>query len=279
LRHIANPLLLLCLLSSCSGPDVASFAQAHTTPDERAFARGYLGLLAAGQTDSAVALLDPSLRNDTTVRALQVVGALLRDARLDSLHIIGARAWDHLFLGSAPRAHDLNLSYEVPTASGGWLATNVATRSVVGQRSVIGVSARPIPGRLEAINAFTWAGKSGRHYLWLALAGLMPLITLTMATRVIMAKGMPRRWLWAIGALVASPAFVLNWTTGQMGLTNGVFILFGGAVDRAGAAAPWTVTFAVPIGTAVAHLRFRAWRDAHVARAARLPDDPGLGAP
>jgi hypothetical protein len=76
---------------------------------------------------------------------------------------------------------------------------------------------------------------------------------------------MPRRWLWAVAALIASPAFTLNWTTGQAVLANNMFILFGGAFFRSGAATPWSLTFAMPIGALVAYLRFRAWRNARSA--------------
>lgn len=136
-----------------------------------------------------------------------------------------------------------------------------------GHPTVVGVSAQPIPGRLEEINAFTLAGKSGLHYLWLILAGLMPVITLSAAVRLVTARGMPRRWPWAIVALIATPAFVLNWTTGQVTIGNNIFILFGAAFTRPGPAAPWSLTFAVPIGAAVAFLRFRAWRNARMSRA------------
>jgi hypothetical protein len=114
---------------------------------------------------------------------------------------------------------------------------------------------------LEDLHAFTLADRSFIHYVWLVLATLMPVVTIAMAIRVIRAKGMRRRWLWAVAALIASPAFTLNWTTGQAILANNTFILFGGAFFRPGAAAPWSLTFAMPIGAFVAYLRFRAWQN------------------
>ncbi len=144
---------------------------------------------------------------------------------------------------------------------------------------VIGFSAHRIPSLLEEINAFTLADKSGLHFLWLALAGLIPVMTLATAVRVVRAKGMPRPWLWAIAALIASPAFVLNWTTGQPSVANNLFVLFGGAFAQPGAAAPWSVTFALPIGTAVAYLRLRAWRTAQAAARAVLRRPGGRGQP
>jgi hypothetical protein len=256
-RLTPTPLVLLCLLVSCASPDLDSFAQKNTARDERAFAENYLHLLSGAQLDTAAALLAPNLRTDTVAHALKAVSALLRDARLDSLHLVGV----NVFTNAGTQSRDVNLSYQVVTTRGRWLSTNVATRSFRGDTSVIGFSAHILPGRLEEVHAFTLAGKSFVHYVWLVLAVLMPLVTIATAIRVIRAKGMPRRWLWALAALIASPAFTLNWTTGRGVMANNLFILFGGAFMRPGPAAPWLLTFAVPMGAFVAYLRLRTWRN------------------
>ena len=258
MRLIAMLGLLLWLLPGCAGPDLTAFANKMTTPEERAFAESYLRLLSTGEIDSAAALLAPGLRSDTTVRMLQEVSALLRGTRLDSLHVIGVNSNQHV----GTKTRELNLSYEAPTANGGWLTTNVATRSAQGATWVIGVSAHFVPRRLEDLNAFTLAHKSIANYLWLALAALMPVITIGTAVRLFAAKGMPRRWLWGLIALIASPAFILNWTTGQAAMANSLFVLFGAALARPGAAAPWSITFAIPVGALIAYLRLRAWQNA-----------------
>ena len=102
--------------------------------------------------------------------------------------------------------------------------------------------------------------------MWLALAVLMPPVTIATAVRD-QAKGMPRRRLWTVAALVGSPAFVLNWTTGEAGFANNFFVLFGAAIQRPGAAAPWLLTVAIPIGALVAYVRLRAWQNAQAVRA------------
>jgi hypothetical protein len=246
---------------SCSPPDLDTFAREHTTPNERAFAKNYLRLLARAQIDSATALLAPDLRTDTVAEGLRVVSGLLRDADLDSLHLIGVNVFDN----AGTQSRDVNLSYEVPATGTRWLSANVATRSTKGHILVIGFSAHPLPGRLEEVHAFTLANKSFVHYVWLALAVLMPLVTIATVILVVRAKEMPRRWLWAVVALIASPAFTLNWTTGQSTLANNLFVLFGAAFGRPGAAAPWLLTFAMPIGALVAYLRVRAWRNSRPA--------------
>src|SRR5437870_2255284 len=112
MRLPSIPLLLLCLLPACSAPDLEAFARKHATPEERAFAQSYLQLLATAQVDSAAAMLAPNLQSDAAVHALQRVGALLQDARLDSLHLIGVSVNENLGTGT----HELNLTYEAVSA-------------------------------------------------------------------------------------------------------------------------------------------------------------------
>ena len=76
-------------------------------------------------------------------------------------------------------------------------------------------------------------------------------------------------------ALVATPALMLNWTTGEVTLTNNLFVLFGAAVTGPRPAVPWSLTFALPIGVVVAYRRFRAWRSGRLAPApAARPGSP-----
>jgi hypothetical protein len=122
-RLTCAPFLLLWLVLGCVAPDLNTFATENTTPEEREFAESYLRLLSSGVLDSAAALLAPNLRTDTAAQGLQVVSTLLHDARLDSLHLIGV----NVNSSAGTQAHDVNLSYEVPTTGGRWLTTNVAT--------------------------------------------------------------------------------------------------------------------------------------------------------
>jgi len=155
----------------------------------------------------------------------------------------------------------VNLTYEMPTSTAGsWVTSNVATRRAGPSVAVTGFSAYPIKGPLEILNRFTLSERSPAHYVWLALALLMPLVTITVAVYVARARGMPRRWLWVFASLIATPAFFINWTTGEVGFRSAWFLLFGGAATSAGPAAPWVVSFALPIGAGIAYLKVRRWR-------------------
>jgi hypothetical protein len=253
-----GPMLLagLALLAACSA-DFAGVAEKYTTPTERRFAREYLQLLADSRVDSAYILLEQHLASDTARRALVQVGQLLRGARLDSMHVIGINA-NNVTAGSRSW-RDLNLTFEMPTSSAAWLVANVATRTSDGQVQVIGFSATPASQPLEVLNRFTLQGKTIRHYLALFFMLLAPIPEVALCIAVARARGMPRRWLWALAALIGSPVFMLNWTTGQFAVQGTLFQLLGVAATKAGPAAPWILSFAAPLGAMVAYLRLRAW--------------------
>jgi hypothetical protein len=253
---------LPALLVACN-PDISTYAAKHTTVAERTFAAHYLALLAGGQIDSAVGFLVPDLRSDTTRRVASRVGALLATARLDSLHLIGVNIFENL----GTHLRQLNLTYEGPTRDGRWVVANVATNHIGDTTTVYGFSAYPLAAQLETANAFTRAHLSAIRLIWLALALLMPVLTIGLAVWVLRTR-MRRRWLWAIVALIASPAFALNWTTGHpVGQVN-IFLLFGGAAMRGSSAAPWIISFGLPLGAIVSYFRYRAWREAVTRNAA-----------
>jgi uncharacterized membrane protein YhaH (DUF805 family) len=255
-----HPLLLslasigaLLIGASCS-PDLASVAERMTTPSERAFAAGYLGLLAAGQLDSAYGLLSPSLRNEDARSALAPVAEVLGQAHLDSLEPIGVN------IGVSPESRMVNLSYEMPTTSAKWAVANVATETVAGHVTVVGVSAYLVPARLELLHAFTLAGKPAKQYAWLVLAVLMPLVCMAIAISILRTRDMPRRWLWALLALVATPVFSISWTGGESGVQAFSFLLLGASATRPSPASPWSIAWAVPTGALVAYFHLRTWR-------------------
>jgi hypothetical protein len=254
LRH--TTVVFLLLIVACS-VDPARLALRHTTPGERRFAHSYLQLLADSSLDSAFAFLPPELRSDTARRALEGVAGILRHAQLDSIRVIGLNLNT---MTGRDSWRDVNLSYEFPGVLPQWVAASVATRQRAGAITVIGFSAYPLPGPLETLNRFSFAGKSAGHYLLLILAALLPVLSIWVAVKVILARGMPRRWLWAIAALLGSPVFALNWTTGQTSFAESWFLLFCASAIKAGPAAPWIVSVAVPIGSGVSYLKLRTWR-------------------
>jgi hypothetical protein len=252
--HLA-PWMSLALLSACN-PDIGAFALKHTSESERLFARHVLELISDAQTDSVVALLGPDLPSDTVRSILPEVSSVMASVDLDSLHVVGANI--NQVLGTNGR--QVNLSYEGPTRDGhGWVVCNVAARYDGEQVHIVGFSAYHLSSSLESQHAFTLANRSARHYLWLAIALLVPVYTIGTAVYVARSR-VPRRWAWAVVSLIAAPVFTLNWSSGEISTQIVRFVLLGGAIFRPGPTSPWILSFGLPTGALLAYLRVRRWR-------------------
>ena len=224
-----------------------------TPPEADARARAYLAQIARGQADSAEARLAPSVAGPNVHAEFQKIQAVLRGSRFDSLHVVGAQ------VNTMNGVRHVNLTYEFKGAQG-WTLASVATIDEGGQWFVDGLAARAIPEPMERSNAFDMAGKSGLHYLWLVLTLAAALTSLLGAIFIGTRRGMPRRWLWTVVALLGVCAFNLNWADGTVFFQPIQVMLLSAAVLKSGPAAPWTVTFALPLGALIAFLRYRAWR-------------------
>jgi hypothetical protein len=107
----------------------------------------------------------------------------------------------------------------------------------------------------------------------------------TLAGAVVAARTpMPRRWLWAVGALVGFGRFTFNWTTGQVEQAMAWVQLFAVGVFRPGLAGPWLISVSCPALAVVALERARRFRQATeratasaIANVEGSPSDPPSG--
>ena len=253
-QHLA-PLMFLALFTACS-PDIGAFALKNTSEAERQFAKTVLQLISDAQTDSLVALLSPDIPSDTVRSIMPVLSSVMASVDIDSLHFIGANINQDV----GTKVRQVNLSYEGPTRDGnGWVACNVAVRYDGEHAEVVGFNVYPLSSSLESQHAFTLANRPARHYLWLAFALLVPVCTIGTAVHVARTR-VPRRWAWAAVALVATPVFALNWSSGEVSTQIVRLVLFGGAAFRPGPTSPWILSFGLPTGALLAYLRVRRWR-------------------
>ena len=247
IRRLATLALLGC--SACSREDAI---RRFTPADADARARAYLGLFIAGHVDSATARLLPSLQGGDADQQLARIRDVFDGQPTDSTRAIGAQT--NNFSG----IRHVNMTYELHSARG-WMVANVATVDSAGGWFVEGVSASPIDRPLEEQNRFILRGKTPVHYLWLLLTILAPVLSFGTAVWIASRRAMPRRWRWVFASVVGLGMFSLNWTTGETAIRVVHFQLGSAGVMRAGAAAPWILTFALPLGAVAALLRYRRW--------------------
>jgi hypothetical protein len=171
------------------------------------------------------------------------VGDTLAAFHRDSTALIG---WNTV---QSPEGYRADLTYEIHGT--GWgLVTVVLTRRE-GGLALYGFHFTRMVASLGELNAFHIAGRSWRHYLVLVLAIVCLLFCLVTAI-IVLRTPMPRRWLWALVSLVGIGVCSINWTTGGVFVNPAGFLLLCAAYLRPGLVGQWTVSFALPVGAAVA---------------------------
>jgi hypothetical protein len=251
-RLSALILFLALAAAACSGD---ASLQRFTPPDVDARSRDYIGQFVRGQVDSAVERLIVPARTPEATAQLRKIADILRNERFDTIRVVGAQT--NIVHG----VRHTNLTYELHS-SFGWFLTNVASVDTAGTWFVEGVSARTIAQSLEVATHFSLRGKSFFHYLWLVLTVVCAALSLGSAVFIATRRNMPNRWRWALLSLVGIGAFQLNWAscTINLGLLEVGFAAAG--FRRASPAAPWILSFGVPIGALIAIARYGRWRAA-----------------
>ena len=125
-----------------------------------------------------------------------------------------------------------------------------------GNMSLLGLHIRPLPASLGEINAFTLAGKSPLHYVFLGAVVFMPLFLIYMVVMIIRTK-VKRKWLWIPLMFVGICQFSLNWTTGEFGFRLINVNTPGFGVYRPGLYGPWSLFASIPIGAIIFLIKLR----------------------
>lgn len=237
------------LLSACSPGEVpVRFVPA----DADARARSYLTLFTEHRGAEAEARLHPLLAGAQSRWTYAYIDSLLGGQQLDSLHVVGSQ------VDIIDGVRHVNLAYEARPTMGRILAS-VATVDSAGTWFVVGLSARTIPAPVSELTAFTLAGRSPKHFAWLALTILCAAVSIGTAAWFATRRDMPGKWQWALFALVGVGAFRLDWSTGDsFRQLLHVQLLSAGAM-RPGPFAPWVLTFAFPLGAILGLAFYRFW--------------------
>jgi len=260
--RLPQAIAILSLVCACSSD---TSLQRFTPPEVDARSREYIAQFSRGQIDSVTARLLPPLRNPEASTELRKIVDILRNERFDTVRVIGAQT------NNVNGVRHVNLTYELHSSSS-WFLANVASVDTAATWFVEGVSARTIAQPLEVAAAFSFTGKSVRHYLWFVATVLCAVVSLGSALFIATRRRMPKRWRWVLLSLLGVGAFRLNWTTGVIDVGLLQVQLASAGFVRAGVAAPWILSFAVPLGALIGLSRYRQWRvSASATAAAPIP--------
>lgn len=205
-------------------------------------ARRYLERLAAGEVDSLLSEIDPSLRSEATRSQLEKMRDVLPRTPPSVVNLVGYH------LDSSDRGRMYNLTYQFGYGDK-WILANAAWLERPSAPPLIeGLSASPLREPLQETNALSFRRAGPRHYLF-ALAGvLIPLFCLATLIASFRTRIERRKWLWRVFICLGFFSLSLNWTTGAISFAPFTMAVFGATAMAASIYSPWTISIALPIG-------------------------------
>jgi hypothetical protein len=130
-----------------------------------------------------------------------------------------------------------------------------------GQVLVAQFEAARLSRPMEETNAFRLAGKSWAHLAFLLFTLLTAVLILASLVTLARSTGGRWRWAWALGSLFGFGQVVINWTTGQIGVSPLHVQLLGVQVVRTGPVGPWVVGWSLPLVAILVLWRHRGRRN------------------
>jgi hypothetical protein len=202
------------------------------------FSLRFLSLLESRDSVAIVAAVDPSLTSYSAWGQLSAVGDTLRSFHRDSTTLVG---WNTFSSSDTYRG---NLTFALHGQDQALVALAIVRRE--GSLVVTGIQFQRVDTTLAKATQFHIAGKGPRFY-FVVTAAAMALLICIGAAIVLVRTPMPRRWLWALLALVGFGQCTINWSTGEIS-TELLRVQLLGAGALRYTTGPWLVSFALPLG-------------------------------
>ena len=220
---------------------------------EAAFGRQVFEQLQRRQFGAVEAVLSPAASGGEPVRPrLERVAAMFPSDAPTSVRVIGAAT--NMVNGN--RLVQLTYEYQYPRR---WVVANIALRQAAGHQVVERLNAQPTLTPQATVNAFTLGGKRLRHYVMLTATVAVPLFVLGTFVAVLRTHVPRRRWLWAVGVLLAIGEVSMNWTTGAVAFQPRRIGLLGAGFFKAGPYGPLTLMWLFPLGAIAFWWKRRDW--------------------
>jgi hypothetical protein len=207
------------------------------------FARTYIDILRKGDIEKAEELLDPQVVNSRTQSDLQQCFDYLNKGEPIAIELVGVNIRR---INGIKRYY---LSYQLQFQNTLLLA-NFTVVEMSGNNQIFSYRVSTLSKSLEEINAFTFSGKSFRHYIVLLVAAGTPIFIIYTIVLCVRTK-MKRKWLWIIFMLFGVGNYSLYWTSGNMVFQPFTIMLFSAGFSKSGFYGPWIFTISVPIGALV----------------------------
>lgn len=187
----------------------------------------------------ARAYLAPEMQNavgfatvDMTIKALQ------------PMHLIDKELIDYYREGKIYGLQH-QLTYQLHFKES-WVLMNVMMDQVRNVVLVVRIEMRQIPTSIKTMNAFTFEGKSFKHYLILLASALSVLIMMTGIAAAWYYK-LPKRFFWTLGCIFGIPTIQFNWTSGTLFYQWSEMQAFMLRIYQPARYAPWNFSISFPV--------------------------------
>jgi hypothetical protein len=209
-------------------------------PEDQATAKQYVDHLRAGRYEQIEAVMDPRLRTPAMRDTLEQMAKLLPDEEPTSIELVSANTT----VSPAGTARNLAFEYRFRDK---WVVLNVATLRKGDELSIIGFNIYPQQKSLAEQNRFNLSGKAPLQYLILALAVVLPLLSLYALVRCIRTKMARGKWLWILFIVCGVGKLAVNWTTGEWHFAPlSIQVLSASAITEG--FGQWIVAVSLPLG-------------------------------
>jgi len=252
-----------CDISDKLSQQLAKF----TSKEADKLARDYIDSLLKNDIERAEEFLDPRIVTVKTRSGLQKCSEKLNKEELISIEMIGLTVLRNT--RDKDKTIDV-LTYQLEFKDM-WYILMVSVIDISGNLKIGRFQVDLAPKLLARINAFTFLGKSFRHYIILLIAIAMPIFILYTVVLCIRTK-MKRKWLWIIYILFGFGRYSINWTNGQMAIQLCYIQLFSANAMKSAPYVPWIISFSVPFGALLFLFKRYRMKKKELADALMAPD-------
>jgi hypothetical protein len=206
------------------------------------FATGFISEIHKGNIDSCLTLVLPEMNNETGKQFLTNTYMHIRSLTIDSFSIVNARK-TRMIGDKAHSNYGIDYEYKVGDK---FIYFTFGISEQVDKLTITAFDGRIVNNSIANSNTFNLKDKGFLHYMFLVFSILVPIfiiVTLIFATK----SRLEKKWLWIIGILFGFIKFSINWTTGQVALKTINFSILGSGFSKSGNAAPWILSFSIPI--------------------------------
>jgi hypothetical protein len=247
LRLFAAVVFVITTLSGC---EPAAFVDNMVPKEESRQAQELVAKIAARDFAAVEAVLDPSMRTPNLQVELEQMANLVPAGNPKSVHVVGFQRVNN----PGATTYSLMLEYEYPTA---WLVASVQSERRDGKFILQGANFLPRGQSMSSERLLNFDGKGLLHFVFFALAIVIPLFVLYTLVLCIRTKFARRKWMWVLFVAVGWMQCHLNWSTGAIDVQPLSVMLLGSGMLKSGPMAPWVITVTVPMGAILFLLRRR----------------------